>query len=205
MARNDFLAERVENFEQKWLCVFLIDVSVLMEKDSLKELDKKLQDFRQSLLEDPLGQKAELCVITFGQGVQILQEPSLAESFKKPLLDIYYNHSKALDNAVHTAVDKIEKRKCWYKDTGQTFYRPLLVLFTNKLVREVMFYCDSRIRDEVSARKYDFLNIGMNGDSLLAKKDEILIRQKEDRSLFQMLFHVWDSQIDHCEDVLILE
>lgn len=205
MARNDFLAECIENFEQKWLCVFLIDVSVLMEKDSLKELDKKLQDLRQSLLEDPLGQKAELCVITFGQGVQILQEPSLAESFKIPLLDIYYNHNKALDNAVHTAVDIIEKRKCWYKDTGQAFYRPLLVLVTNKLVNEELFYRNSCIRDDVSARKFDFLNVGMNGDSLFAKKDEILIRQKEDRSLFQMLFHVWDSQIDHCEDVLILE
>lgn len=190
--------------EPKWLCVFLIDVSASMGKDSLVKLNKELRDFHQSIKEDEtLGQRTELCIMTYGQGVRILQEPSLVEDFTMP--DLSANYSVTLSKAIHGAIEKIKERVIWYKNTGQVFYRPLLVLATHKLVREELFYRDSRIRDGVSARKFDFLNIGMNGDSLLAKKDEILIRQKEDRSLFQMLFHVWDSQIDHCEDVLVLE
>lgn len=205
MAKNDFTGGSSENFEQKWLCVFLIDVSALMEKDSLKKFDKELQNLRQSLMEDPLGQKTELCILTFGQGFQILQEPTLAESFKMPLLDVYHNYHKALENALIAAADKIEKRKCWYKETGQIFYRPILVLTTNT-IRKELFYSDLlRLRDDLSARKYDFLNIGVDGSSILAIKDEILIRLKEDRSLFQMLFHVWDGQIDHLEDEPIFE
>ena len=45
MAKNDFSAEAAENYEQKCLCVLVLDVSGSMSGEPIQELNKGLQDF----------------------------------------------------------------------------------------------------------------------------------------------------------------
>lgn len=186
MTRNELHSESVVTFEQKWLCVILIDVSASMSEDSLKKLNKELQDLHQSLLEDPLRQKTELCIITFGQGFQILQEPTLTENFTIPMVVV--DETEVLANAVYNAVDKVEDRKNWYKLTRQPYYEPCIVLVTNE-IKDWLYYSDAfvQVRKDVSLVRYSFLNVGMNGSSLLARKWNVLANLKDERSLFQML------------------
>ncbi len=55
MAKNDFSAETAENYEQKCLCVLLLDVSGSMRGEPINELNKALQEFYNEIKEDETG------------------------------------------------------------------------------------------------------------------------------------------------------
>lgn len=178
-----------ENFEQKWLCVFLIDLS--MGHDSLVKLDKDLHDFHRLIMEDATSRDHfELCVATFGHGFKVLQEPASVERFTMPALDSYDN--EALANAVNDIVDRIAARECWYKNTGQKFYRPCLVLVTCEADEKVL-HCDElkHLNAEIQKQRFDFLMVGMDGSSVYAHSSGIEIKMNDDRSLAQMLYPIW--------------
>jgi uncharacterized protein YegL len=199
MANNDCL----ETFCEKWLCLFLIDVSASMGLDSLNKLNKDLSDFHRLVSEDAISSaQFELCITTFGQEFQVLQEPSLVENFSMPTLGA--NNTDSVADTIKKAVEKLEARKCWYKSTGQIFYRPCLVLVTLE-ANDMLYYSNSfaQVRADVENRKYDFLNWGTNGTSVLAKGKNVSIRLKETRTLVQMMYfiHNYDTSLyDHLED-----
>lgn len=52
MAKNDFHAEFAENYEQKCLCVLVLDVSGSMSGNPIRDLNKGLQDFYNDIVSD---------------------------------------------------------------------------------------------------------------------------------------------------------
>ena len=52
MAKNDFSSEVAENYEQKCLCVLVLDVSGSMHGKRIDELNKGLQDFYNEISAD---------------------------------------------------------------------------------------------------------------------------------------------------------
>lgn len=189
MDRNNFSGESSDNFEQKWLCVFLIDVSTSMSDEALSRVNEELLNLYKLVKEDVTSsQSFELCVMSFGQEVKILQWPALVESFSMPNVVRENGVVQAIDNAV----EMINARKHWYKETQQQFYRPCLFLVTNE-ANEKMLHCDEfkHLKEDVQLRKFDFLMVGMDGSSVRAHSSEIEIRMKDERSLAQMLFSAW--------------
>ena len=102
MAKNDFSAESAENFEQKCLCVLVLDVSGSMREivdksniqytgetvfvdgnrykivsggiSKLDLLNEGLRNFYDEICADvTTSQRLELCIITFNDYVQVLQ------------------------------------------------------------------------------------------------------------------------------------
>lgn len=200
-----------ETYEQKWLCLFLIDVSASMGEDSLGKLYKELSDFHRLISEDAVSSaRFELCITTFGQEFEVLQEPALVPNFTMPTIGV--NETDLIAGAMKKAVEKIESRKFWYKETGQPFYRPCLVLVTPE-ASDKLYYSSSfvQFREDVEARRYDFLNLGMNGTSVLANKGNVSIQLKESRSLTQVVYSVFhctnvdldEPMYDHREDDVI--
>ena len=123
MANNDFLFEEETNYEQKWFCLFLIDVSASMGDEALAKLNEELRNLYRLVKEDETSsQRIELCVMTFGQEVKTIQEPVLVENFTMPKVV----REDGIIHAIDCAVEKINARKRWYKETGQIFYRPCL-------------------------------------------------------------------------------
>ena len=160
MAKNDFTGEDSVTFDSKWLCVLLIDVSASMSDEALLRVNEEIHNFISFIEKDEIAfHRMELCVMTFGQNVITLQEPARVNSFAIPQIvrnsDVFH--------AVNYAVEKIKARKFWYKETGQPYYRPLLVLITSETNNELL-QCDSyaSIRKDVSEKQYQFLNYGMN-------------------------------------------
>lgn len=160
MAKNDFTGEDSVTFDSKWLCVLLIDVSASMSDEALLRVNEEIHNFISFIEKDEIAfNRMELCVMTFGQNVITLQEPAQVNSFAIPQIvrnsDVFH--------AVNYAVEKIKARKFWYKETGQPYYRPLLVLITSETNNELL-QCDSyaSIRKDVSEKQYQFLNYGMN-------------------------------------------
>lgn len=162
MAKNDFSSEVAENYEQKCLCVLVLDVSGSMGGSPIQELNNGLQDFYNEISNDPTtSQRLEVALVTFSHVVSTIQSPALVENFTMPKL--IASGSTATVTAVRDAIDLVAARKAWYKTTNQTYYRPWIILMTDGepdsdqdvdgLARQ--------IKQDTANKKYEFLPIGV--------------------------------------------
>ncbi len=125
-----FEGESPLNFEQKCLCVLVLDVSGSMAGEPIAELNRGLREFESSILADfTASQRLELAIVTFGSSAQIVANPSLVDAFEVPTLTA--GGSTKLVDGMRLAVKLIEDRKRWYRETGQTYFRPMIVLITD--------------------------------------------------------------------------
>ena len=167
MAKNDFSAESAENFEQKCLCVLVLDVSGSMRGEPIKELNNGLQDFYNEIMADETtSQRLEVSIMTFNHAVQTLQEPALIENVTIPTLTAY--GSTAMVDAVNEAIDKVEARKKWYKDTNQPYYRPWIILMTDGEPDDGqdVYGLAKRIENDVKDKHYVFMSVGIEGANM---------------------------------------
>ena len=166
MAKNDFSAEAAQNFEQKCLVVLVLDVSGSMTiEHRIDELNKGLQEFYEDITNDETtSQRLEISIITFNHIVKTIQEPALVENFKMPLL--VATGSTAMVNAVNDAIEKVEARKKWYKETGQAYYRPWIILMTDGEPDDDQDVdgLAARIKQETAGKHFQFMPIGV-GDA----------------------------------------
>jgi uncharacterized protein YegL len=167
MAKNDFMAEEAANFEQKCLCVLVLDVSGSMSGKPVQELNEGLANFYDEITNDEsTSQKLEVSVITFNHIVKTVVEPSLVENFTMPKLSV--EGSTAMVNAVNEAIDKVEARKAWYKQTNQNYYRPWIILITDGDPDDDQDVnaLSSRVKNDMANKKYVFLPIGVEGANM---------------------------------------
>ena len=164
MAKNDFSAESAENFDEKWLCVLLVDVSATMTDHALVKLNEELHNLYKLFKDDG---SLELCIMTYGQDVRTIQEPSVVADNETPQVKRATDTLRALD----CAIEKVYTRKYWYKETGRTFWRPLILHVTVETKTE-LFYSDTfaQMRVDISGKKYDYLNYAMNGSIMFANQ-----------------------------------
>ena len=99
--------------------------------------------------------------MTFNNQVRTLQEPALVENFTMPTLTT--SGSTAMVDAVKEAIEKVEARKKWYKDTGQKYYRPWIILMTDGEPDEGqdVYGLGPKIKADMEAKHYVFLPIGI--------------------------------------------
>lgn len=130
MAFNDFSAETAQNYEQKCLCVLVIDTSFSMGGSKISQLNKGLKDFYNDISTDSTtANRLEISIITFDSTIDCIQDPALIENFNMPSLSV--NGSTRLVDGVREGLSKLDSRKKWYKDTGQPYYRPWVILMTD--------------------------------------------------------------------------
>ena len=173
MAKNDFSSEVAENYEQKCLCVLVLDVSGSMIGSPIQELNKGLQDFYEEISNDPTtSQRLEVALVTFSHVVSTIQSPALVENFTMPKL--IASGSTATVNAVRDAIDIVTARKAWYKTTNQTYYRPWIILMTDGEPDDDQDVdgLAQQIKQDTTNKSYMFLPIGVGEDAnmeILAK------------------------------------
>lgn len=168
MAKNDFSSEVTENYEQKCLCVFVLDISRTMRGQRIEELNKSLQGFYNVISSDETtSQRLELAIVTFGDSVNVIQSPSLIADMQFPEL-IATDGDTALVDAVDEAIDIVNNRKKWYKSTGQPYYRPWIILITDGEPNEGqdVSALASKIKKDTSEKKYVFLPIGVDNANM---------------------------------------
>lgn len=192
MAKNDFYSESAENYEQKCLCVLVLDVSGSMLEivdhtntkstgetvymdgkkynvvtggiSKIDLVNEGLRSFYNEICEDETtSQRLELSIITFNDSVQVLQEPALPDNVTIP--ELQCGGETALADAVNEAIDKVEARKKWYKETGQPYYRPWIILMTDGVPNrdQDIDGLAARIKHDTAAKKYAFLPVGVEG------------------------------------------
>jgi len=191
MGKNDFSAEFAENYEQKCLCVLVLDVSGSMNEiidnsgaiptgrtvfmdgreynivtggiSKLNELNNGLREFYSEIANDEAtSQKLEIAVITFNDIVNVVDGPCLIENSALPTLSA--NGGTALVDAVNEAIGMVSARKNWYKSTNQPYNRPWIILITDGEPNngQDINGLAQRIKEDTAAKKYVFLPIGVD-------------------------------------------
>lgn len=167
MGQDDFSAESPQNYEQKSICCFVVDVSYSMENDPIGQLNRGLQEFHEEILNNPTtANRLEVAVVEFSDRVETIVQPALVDSFTMPTL--LTKGSTKLVDGVREGIRVVEERKSWYKQTGQPYLRPWIVLITdgapdpgqdiNGLANE--------IKSGVSGKKFVFLSVGVLGANM---------------------------------------
>ena len=159
-----FEGQSPENFEQKCLCIIVADVSGSMAGEPIAQLNKGLQEFQSEVMQDYIAsQRIEISVIAFGSNVRIAQEPALVDGLKMPVLHTE-GSTKTVD-AVRKAVQMVEDRKRWYRETGQNYYRPFIILITDGETDpdQDMQGVSNEIHSAVENKKFTFWALGVKG------------------------------------------
>lgn len=167
MAKNDFTGESAENYEQKCLCVLVLDVSGSMRGKPIAELNQGLKDFYQEISADETTkQRLEIALIEFNSTVRNTLSPALVDNFTMPELEA--NGSTAMVDAVNAAIDLVADRKAWYKETNQNYYRPWIILMTDGEPDsdQDINALAQRIQNDTAQKRYAFMPIGVEGANM---------------------------------------
>lgn len=159
-----FNIETAENYEQKSLCVLLLDVSYSMEGNKLDSLQKGIETFHAEIAGEPTTKnRLEVAVIAYGSNVDVIQQPALIDNFQMPKLKSM--GSTSMGQAIDEAIELVEARKSWYKLTGQPYYRPWIINITDGEPTDIPNIQEKgdQIRKHVDEKNFFFFNVGVNG------------------------------------------
>jgi uncharacterized protein YegL len=159
-----FTGETPDNYEQKCLCTLVLDTSGSMSGQPIRELNRGLQEFYAAIEEDLIAaNRLEVSIITFGSNIKTIQEPALIDNFDMPTLNI--GGTTRLVDAVRQAMRKTEERKQWYKETGQPYYRPIMVMITDGEPDrdQDVSGLSKEIQEAVDSKKFTFWGLGVKG------------------------------------------
>lgn len=159
-----FQGETPDNYEQKCLCTLVLDTSGSMNGQSIRELNRGLQEFYAAIEADLIAaNRLEVGIITFGSDIKTIQDPALIDNFDMPTLTVA--GTTRLVDGVREAMRKTEQRKQWYKETGQPYYRPIIVLITDGEPDKDQDVngLSAEIQEAVDGKKFTFWGLGVQG------------------------------------------
>lgn len=160
----DFSVETPDNYEQKCLCVLVLDVSGSMDGEPIKQLNIGIQDFHDDIKEDSTkANRLEICLIEFSDTINVLVEPSLVDNFTMPTLTT--KGTTKLVDAVRVAINKVTDRKNWYKQTKQKYYRSWIILITDGAPDggQDLSGLSQEIKTGMEAKSFHFFAVGVQG------------------------------------------
>lgn len=195
MANINFTGEPAKNHEEKCLCVLVLDTSGSMLEvvdntnvvrtgrqttidgvlyniveggiSRLNKLNEGLKQFFEDIQNDDTAcEKLEIAIVTFNDTVEVIQSPTLVEDSTAP--ELTAGGMTDMSGAIETAIDIIDARKAWYRQTKQTYLRPWIVMITDGEPNEGqnMLSLAQIIRQEVANKHFMFMPIGVDNANM---------------------------------------
>jgi uncharacterized protein YegL len=147
--------------------MLVLDVSGSMSGAPIQSLQQGINEFYKDIQQDMTSvNQLELGIVTFGGQVACLQEPTLLQDKQPPELKL--NGTTKLVDGVKMGIARIAARKKYYNSTGQSYYRPWLVLITDgepdsdQDIKGLATELNADYKD----KKYMFLAIGVQGANM---------------------------------------
>jgi uncharacterized protein YegL len=157
-----FSPREPENYEQKTICCLVVDISGSMKGKPIDELNQGLQEFYQEILADSMvANRLEIALVTFGNSVQTVITPDLVYNVTIPTLRAY--GTTPLVDGVREAIRLVDIQKNWYKQTGQPYLRPWIVLITDGAPDQGQDVegLAQEIGDGVAGKRFVFFAVGV--------------------------------------------
>jgi uncharacterized protein YegL len=187
--------EFTENTEPRCLCLLLLDTSRSMEGAPMAALNQGLQVLREQLLQVPLARKCvEVSIVTFGAGVEIVQDFITADLFRPPVLQA--RGETPLGTGILSGLDLLEARKTRCQLVEQPYSRPWVFLITDGMPQgeplATTRLAIQRIRNVESAREAVFFAVGLEGANMpllarIAVRPPLKLRKLSFAELFTWL------------------
>lgn len=134
----NYQAMEPDNYQQKCLCVLLLDVSgSMIKEDRIGKLNAAITQFYDDIIHGKNGvakttvQQLEVEIITFDQEPKIIRQPKLLSRNEIPPVLQTRGSTTETVKAIEFAMEEVVKRKRRYDQTGQCYYRPWIVLMTD--------------------------------------------------------------------------
>jgi len=152
-------AEFAENPEPRCPCVLLLDTSGSMQGNSIDELNRGLQAFREELFSDSLSMKrVEIAVITFGP-VSVMQEFTTADNLRPIQLEAAGD--TPLGAAVGRGLSLLKQRKEVLRTNGIKLFRPWIFLLTDGAPTDQWQHLPQIIRAGEESKSFSFFALGV--------------------------------------------
>ena len=163
------------NYEQKCLCVLVLDTSGSMNADNaIGQLNQGLQTFKSQIMNDETARdRLEIAIVSFNSEIKVELQPSLISEIEMPTLKA--SGQTQLVRAIEEAQQVIKDRKDYYKSKGLTYYRPWIVVMTDGDPYPANQDIDGiaqKIQEDADVKKYVFFMIGVGNevhDDVLSK------------------------------------
>lgn len=156
--------------------MLLLDTSGSMEGDKIRQLNEGLNFFKEDILQDDLARKrVDLAIITFGEGVNVVQNFASVE--ETPEMNLTAEGLTPMGYALNTAMDLIEQRKNEYKTKGVDYYRPWIFMITDgeptdmKPDDPMWKSVVGRIHEGEAGKKFLFFAVGVEPANMQILKD----------------------------------
>jgi uncharacterized protein YegL len=122
--------EFVDNPEPRCPCVLVLDISSSMRGAAIDYLNMGVELFAHDLTNSRLAcKRVETAVITFGDGVQTVQDFVSPSAFAPPRFEA--GGKTPMGEAVVRACELLERRKKKYRNAGVSYFRPWIFLITD--------------------------------------------------------------------------
>lgn len=172
MGAERFAGESAQNFEQKCMCVLVLDVSGSMRGSKLDMLNDGVQSFfTQIQTSDGVAEgtkdQLEVAIIQYDEEVKTLRDPKLLEDEELPPTLTERGSVTETVLAIEEAIQLVEDRKAFYKSTGQRYYRPWIILMTDgepygkKASEADIDAIAARVTSDSQNKKYMMMGIGI--------------------------------------------
>lgn len=194
MGDYDFAKEQPVNYEQKCPCLLVLDTSGSMNGGPIEDLNKGLEVLQAAIAADSVAaQRLELGIVTFDSTVDTVQTFTQVNGLELPRLAA--RGSTCLVDGVRSGIEMIEARKKWYRETGQNYYRPYLILITDGQPDSDQDVEGLRreLKEGVEGKHFEFWPFGVTGadmellNSLSPKNKPLSIKDADFQGFFKWL------------------
>lgn len=140
--------------------VFVLDTSSSMAGDPIMELNESVNNFIDELKHDNFTREiAEVCIVTFGENVNVLQDFESVDSIPYPTFKA--RGATPMGAAVMRALECLDRRLSLYRNLGIDYYRPFMVLMTDGKPTDSIIRPIKRVQEYIAQRKLVVLPVAI--------------------------------------------
>lgn len=152
--------------ERKVPICLLLDVSGSMSnidggsKPKIEEINDNVKTFLEFVRNDARASKiSEICIITFGGIVKVVQDYSNISNIGIPKFIAY--GGTPLGEAVDKAVELLSTRRQYYKDNNIEHFKPILLLMSDGEPTDNYYTSAKNFSDRVIKKEFKVFPVGM--------------------------------------------
>lgn len=185
------LPEFVDNQENRCPVILVLDTSGSMQGAPIAALNEGIKAFKQDVLRDTQAMlSVEVSLITFGEGVQQVQDFVTIEHFDPPQLKA--DGLTPMGEALSLALDVLEQRKLIYKNHGIPYYRPWVFLITDGAPTDSWHAAAQDLREAEVKNRLLFFSVAVQGADMntlkqISMRPPVLLNSLDFRDLFMWL------------------
>ena len=167
-----------DNPEPRCLCVLLLDKSYSMsDNGAIDALNEGIRTLKTALENNSVASlRVEVAIVTFGGGVNLVQDFVTAGDFHPPHL-VADGSATQMAGGIQQALDMIQARKDTLKGLGIDYFRPWVFMITDgeptgeseAFIEDIV----DRLDEEEKSKKVAFFAVGVEGANMGRLKEMI--------------------------------